>query len=69
MVIRKPEKTSRARKKSPTKKKEAWVDPDPTLLEDLLAIVRSIPEEEAAKLPRDGSMNHDHYIYGTPKKY
>ncbi|HEY7268930.1 MAG TPA: CopG family transcriptional regulator [Dehalococcoidia bacterium] len=24
---------------------------------------------EDADAPRDGSTNHDHYIYGTPKKY
>jgi hypothetical protein len=29
----------------------------------------SIHEEEAAKMPEDGSINHDHYLYGSPKKY
>lgn len=28
----------------------------------------SIPEEEWAKLPPDGAEQHDHYIYGTPKR-
>jgi Arc/MetJ-type ribon-helix-helix transcriptional regulator len=31
-------------------------------------ITASIPEEEWAKLPTDGSEQHDHYIYGTPKR-
>ncbi len=32
-------------------------------------IGRSIPIEEWEKLPSDGSVNHDHYLYGAPKKY
>lgn len=31
-------------------------------------IVRTIPEEELRKLPVDGATQHDHYIYGTPKR-
>ena len=27
-----------------------------------------IPEEVLAKLPTDGAEQHDHYIYGTPKR-
>jgi len=30
--------------------------------------VDKIPEEELEKLPVDGSHNHDHYLYGSPKK-
>jgi hypothetical protein len=30
-------------------------------------IIENIPEEELRLLPRDGAVNHDHYIYGTPK--
>jgi Arc/MetJ-type ribon-helix-helix transcriptional regulator len=29
---------------------------------------KSIPAEEWAKLPVDGATQHDHYIYGTPKR-
>ncbi len=29
---------------------------------------KSIPPEEWAKLPVDGASQHDHYIYGTPKR-
>ena len=28
----------------------------------------SVPEEEWAKLPVDGAEQHDHYVYGTPKR-
>ena len=28
-----------------------------------------IPLEEWEKLPSDGSVNHDHYLYGAPKRY
>ena len=31
-------------------------------------IWRDVPAEELAKLPRDGASQHDHYIYGLPKK-
>lgn len=31
-------------------------------------IIKTIPEEEFAKLPTDGAEQHDHYIYGLPKK-
>lgn len=31
-------------------------------------IYRSLPEEEWAKLPTDGSEQLDHYIYGSPKR-
>lgn len=29
---------------------------------------RDIPAEEWAKLPVDGAENHDHYLYGSPRK-
>jgi hypothetical protein len=27
-----------------------------------------VPEEEWAKIPTDGASQHDHYLYGTPKR-
>ncbi len=36
--------------------------------EVITEISNQIPEEEWAKLPSDGSLNHDHYLYGSPKK-
>jgi hypothetical protein len=29
---------------------------------------RSVPEEEPATLPPDGASEHDHYLYGIPKR-
>ncbi len=31
-------------------------------------ISESVPLEEWEKLPSDGSINHDYYLYGAPKK-
>jgi Arc/MetJ-type ribon-helix-helix transcriptional regulator len=36
--------------------------------EEFAEIAASIPDEEWAKLPVDGAEQHDHYIYGTPKR-
>lgn len=36
--------------------------------EVITEISSQIPEEEWAKLPSDGAINHDHYLYGAPKK-
>ncbi len=37
--------------------------------EVIAEISNEIPDEEWEKLPSDGSVNHDHYLYGAPKKY
>jgi hypothetical protein len=29
---------------------------------------KRIPPEEVAKLPKDGADEHDHYLYGHPKR-
>ncbi len=36
--------------------------------EVLTEMSSEIPEEMWAELPTDGSINHDHYLYGAPKK-
>jgi antitoxin component of MazEF toxin-antitoxin module len=36
--------------------------------ERIAALVADAPPEELAKLPADGASQHDHYIYGTPKR-
>jgi Arc/MetJ-type ribon-helix-helix transcriptional regulator len=36
--------------------------------EEIEEITASIPDEEFLKLPVDGAEQHDHYIYGTPKR-
>ncbi len=35
----------------------------------LRALGLSIPEEELSKIPTDLASEHDHYLYGTPKRY
>ena len=30
--------------------------------------MRKVPSEIAATMPRDGASQHDHYIYGLPKR-
>lgn len=37
------------------------------LLKRVEAIQAQVPPEEWDKLPHDGSINHDHYLYGAPK--
>lgn len=32
------------------------------------ALSAAIPAEEWNRMPADGSEQHDHYLYGTPKK-
>ena len=36
--------------------------------EVIAEISSKVPDEEWAKLPVDGAENHDHYLYGAPKK-
>jgi len=36
--------------------------------ERVAALTADIPPEELDKSPTDGASQHDHYIYGTPKR-
>jgi hypothetical protein len=36
--------------------------------EEVLEMTAAIPDEEFDKLPADGAEQHDHCIYGTPKR-
>jgi hypothetical protein len=36
--------------------------------EIILSSMRDIPPEIMASMPKDGASQHDHYIYGWPKK-
>jgi Arc/MetJ-type ribon-helix-helix transcriptional regulator len=36
--------------------------------EEIQELTADIPDEEFAKLPVDGAEQHDHYIYGLPKR-
>src|SRR3954466_6793977 len=39
-----------------------------TIWEEIEEITAGVPDEEFLKLPVDGAEQHDHYIYGTPKR-
>jgi len=39
-----------------------------SFVEWVVDLANSIPEEDVKKMPRDGSINHDHYLYGTRKR-
>ena len=41
---------------------------DRPIWEVIAEISASVPDEEWAKLPADGAEQHDHYLYGSPKK-
>ncbi len=52
------------------KKVSAFQKEDTRPIWEVIADISSeIPDEEWEKLPSDGSVNHDHYLYGAPKKY
>jgi len=36
--------------------------------EIILDIISDVPREAFESLPRDGASEHDHYLYGSPKK-
>jgi antitoxin component of MazEF toxin-antitoxin module len=40
----------------------------PTLAERIAALTADAPPEELDKMPIDGASQHDHYLYGTPKR-
>jgi len=39
-----------------------------SLAEQIAARGRALPQETLDRLPADGASQHDHYIYGTPKR-
>ena len=58
---------------------EAWLkklaSPEPsaenplqTAADIVLARMRNVPPEIMATMPKDGASQHDHYIYGWPKR-
>jgi antitoxin component of MazEF toxin-antitoxin module len=40
----------------------------PTLGERIAAMARALPPEVLDQFPTDGASQHDHYLYGTPKR-
>jgi len=58
---------------------EAWLNklasaepsaerPLQTAADIVLARMRNVPPEIMATMPKDGASQHDHYIYGWPKR-
>jgi hypothetical protein len=45
-------------------KKEAL----PPIWERVQDLLAKVPPEDLERLPEDGSEQHDHYVYGTPKQ-
>jgi len=41
---------------------------EPTIWQKIRARSKKIPDEVWEEMPRDGSEQHDHYLYGVPKK-
>ena len=42
--------------------------PDRPIWQMVEELLRDIPAEDLARMPADGAEQHDHYIYGTPKR-
>ena len=42
--------------------------PDRPIWQMIEELLKEIPREVLDSLPTDGSEQHDHYIYGTPKR-
>lgn len=64
-----PETTGHLREAHSTAPAVPAADPTPETDWDLIeAIWSAIPDEEFAKLPEDGAEQHDHYVYGSPKR-
>jgi hypothetical protein len=40
----------------------------PPIWDMILDNMKDVPAEEFARLPKDGASEHDHYLYGHPKR-
>jgi Arc/MetJ-type ribon-helix-helix transcriptional regulator len=60
-------KQEQAQAEPATNQAEA-AQPRKPIWERILERSAAIPDEEFDKLPVDGAEQHDHYIYGTPKR-
>lgn len=40
-----------------------------TLWDMIQECTKDVPPEAWEEVPTDGALNHDHYLYGTPKRY
>ncbi len=57
----------RAAQKLEANSEAAVAHPRP-IWEEFDEIIKTVPAAEFAKLPADGAEQHDHHIYGLPKK-
>jgi hypothetical protein len=51
------------------RRQEAYKADPRSIWEIIEEISSQIPMDEWEKLPSDGAVNHDHYLYGAPKRY
>ena len=42
--------------------------PRKSIWEEIREITADVPDQVWERLPRDGSEQHDHYLYGAPKR-
>lgn len=42
--------------------------PETPIWERIQEITADIPDEDWSSLPEDGAVQHDHYLYGLPKR-
>lgn len=47
---------------------ESRLDEDKPISQVIAEIMSDVSAETLAKLPKDGASQHDHYIYGWPKR-
>src|SRR4051794_11017518 len=52
----------------PAFRREDSTRPHKPIWEEIEEISAGVPDEEFLKLPVDGAEQHDHYLYGTPKR-
>jgi hypothetical protein len=60
MAIRKSARPKPALRRPPGKKLNIW--------EQIVELGKRIPDDEIARMPRDGAKNFDHYLDGSPKQ-
>jgi hypothetical protein len=51
-----------------TEEKSSTERPLQTAADIILSRMRNVPPEIMATMPKDGASQHDHYIYGWPKR-
>ena len=54
------QESSEAKREAPELEKPIW--------EQFQEVMAKVPENATRQLPTDGAAQHDHYLYGSPKK-